>query len=348
MRIFILLGLDGAYDARGRFSPNPAPSGEQMLELCTLIARRVGRLLERRALEHDEPEERALALALTRSASRRGASTHAPESADPEHDGDAAWKIKARVDAFDLDATTVVRAEDRERLEHLCRYLLRPPLADRRLRLLPGDTIALELKTPWKGGTSWVSMSTDTFLERLCSLVPRTGTHQVLYRGVLAAHSQRRARVVPVPEDDAPRAKNTAFCQLMKHGLGLDVLACPCGRRMKYVATILDASSLARLLRAKGLPTRIDPIRAPAPTAPDRPRLRSLTPSAPRPATCRGTPAPRGDRIASSSSRRASAQPHLTQKALAGHALRSPARLRAPAQPADPALHPLRQVVQNG
>ena len=47
--------------------------------------------------------------------------------------------------------------------------------------------------------------------------------------------------------------------------LGLDVLACPCGKRMKYVATILDANSLACLLRAKGLPTRIDPIRPPRP-----------------------------------------------------------------------------------
>ncbi|MFO0024830.1 MAG: transposase, partial [Deltaproteobacteria bacterium] len=71
----------------------------------------------------------------------------------------------------------------RERLENLCRYLLRPPLADRRLRLLPADQVALELKSPWKDGTKWISMSADTFLERLASLVPRPRTHQVLYRG---------------------------------------------------------------------------------------------------------------------------------------------------------------------
>jgi hypothetical protein len=40
----------------------------------------------------------------------------------------------------------------------------------------------------------------------------------------------------------------------MKHGLNVDVLACPCGHRMKYVATIFDRKGLARLLRAKGLP----------------------------------------------------------------------------------------------
>ena len=179
------------------------------------------KLLERRAVEHHD--ERALCIALSRSAARRGASKHAPEGTEPDHDGEPEWKLKARVNGFDLEATTVVRAEDRERLENLCRYLLRPPLADRRLRLLPADQVALELKSPWKDGTTWISMSADTFLERLSSLVPRPRTNQVLYRGVLAPHSARRASVVPEPNDDEPRhrPRNATFCELMKHGLGV-------------------------------------------------------------------------------------------------------------------------------
>ena len=150
----------------------------------------------------------------------------------------------------------------RSLLEHLCRNLLRPPLTDRRLRLLPADQVALELKSPWKDGTRWLSMSADTFLERLSSLVPRPRTNQVLYRGVLAAHSARRERVVPKPDDDErPRPRNATFCELMKHGLGIDILACPCGHRMKHVATIFDRKGLARLLHAKGLPHQLEPIR---------------------------------------------------------------------------------------
>ena len=92
--------------------------------------------------------------------------------------------------------------------------------------------------------------------------MPRPLTNQVLYRGVLAAHSARRERVVPEPDDDPKyRPKNATFCRLMKHGLKLDVLACPCGHRMKYVATIFDKKGLARLLRAKGLPHHLEPIR---------------------------------------------------------------------------------------
>lgn len=257
---FHMLFVDGVYDVLGAFTPIAAPTRAELEALCTHIAERVQKLLERRAIE--QPEERTLCLALARSAARRGMNKHAPEGTDPDHDGEPEWKLKARVKGFDLEATTVVRAEDRERLENLARYLLRPPLADRRLRLLPADQVALELKSPWKDGTRWISMSADTFLERLASLVPRPRTNQVLYRGVLAAHSARRPHVVPQPDDDERhRPKNATFCELIKHGLGVDILACPCGHRMKYVATIFDKKGLARLLRAKGLPHHLEPIR---------------------------------------------------------------------------------------
>jgi len=159
-----VLGLDGVYDRAGHFTAIAAPSIQEMEKLCTAIAERVQRLLLRRAIDHDEPEERALALSLSRSAARLGTNRHAPEGTDLEHDHDASWKRKARVAGFDLEATTEVRPDDRERLEHLCCYLLRPPLAERRLRILPGATVALELKSPWRDGTTWLSMSAHTFL----------------------------------------------------------------------------------------------------------------------------------------------------------------------------------------
>ncbi|MFO0713963.1 MAG: transposase [Sandaracinus sp.] len=142
-------------------------------------------------------------LALARSAARRDTSEHAPEGTDPDHDGEPDWKLKARVNGFDLEATTLVRADDRERLENLCRYLLRPPLADRRLRLLPAGQLALELKSPWKDGTRWISMSADTFLERLSSLVPRPRTNQVLYRHVLRVLGSLRSLCGRCPRDGA-------------------------------------------------------------------------------------------------------------------------------------------------
>ena len=260
---FHMLVIDGVHDASGAFTAIAAPTLDEMTELTTRIAVRVTRMLERRSLDDDiDDDERSLCAALARSARRQGRTAHQDPERDPDHDADRwAGLIKARVDGFDLECTTVVRGDDRERLEHLCKYVLRPPLADRRLRLLDTGEVALELKRPWSDGTQWITMSPDTFLERLCSLVPREREHTILYRGTLGPHSKRRAQVVP--EQDTPRPVNLTWATLMQHGLDLDVLACACGARMKFIAVVREKQSLARLLRLHHLKLNAMPI-APA------------------------------------------------------------------------------------
>ena len=252
------LVLDGVYDERGTFTAIAAPSITEMEALTTTIATRIARMGERRALDDAHDDERALLRAIARSVQRLGTTKHAPDGEGPDDSPDWAGKLKARVGGYDLECTTVVRGDDRERIEHLCKYLLRPPLADRRLKLLDDASVALELKTAWRDGTTWLTMDADTFLERLCSLVPKRREHSILYRGVLAAHSARRATVVP-KDDERPRPRNQTWCAVMKHGLGLDVLACPCGQRMKFVAVIFEKKSLARMLAAHGLRARVMP-----------------------------------------------------------------------------------------
>ncbi|MBX7191039.1 MAG: transposase zinc-binding domain-containing protein [Sandaracinaceae bacterium] len=101
---FHSLSVDGVYDALGAFTPIEAPDGLETL--CTTIAERVQKLLERRAVEHDSSAEQALAQALSRSAARRGTNKHAPQGTDSDHDGEPDRKLKTRVDGFDLEATT--------------------------------------------------------------------------------------------------------------------------------------------------------------------------------------------------------------------------------------------------
>ena len=124
---------DGVFDVHGHFTPVPAPMKGEMTLLCTTIVKRVTRLFERRCLDDDlDEDERALCEALAHSARRQGATAHKDPDADPDHDASPwAGLIKARVDGFDLECTTVVREDDRDRLEQLCKYLLRPPLARR-------------------------------------------------------------------------------------------------------------------------------------------------------------------------------------------------------------------------
>ena len=49
--------------------------------------------------------------------------------------------------------------------------------------------------------------------------------------------------VVPeLDEQERHRPRNATFRELMKHGLAVNVLACPCGHRMKYVDQMRDGS----------------------------------------------------------------------------------------------------------
>ncbi len=54
---------------------------------------------------------------------------------------------------FDLHADVAVRAGDRRRLEHVCRYILRPPVAQEALELTPDGRVRLRLRRPWRDGT---------------------------------------------------------------------------------------------------------------------------------------------------------------------------------------------------
>jgi len=49
---------------------------------------------------------------------------------------------------FDLHANLAVRAGDRRRLEHLCRSVLRPPIAQDALPLTPEGRVLLRLRRP--------------------------------------------------------------------------------------------------------------------------------------------------------------------------------------------------------
>ena len=68
---------------------------------------------------------------------------------------------------FSLHAATCVEASDRARLERLCRYVIRPPLAAGRLQILDAEQVAFSLKSVWSDGTYQIVLSPDELLEKL-------------------------------------------------------------------------------------------------------------------------------------------------------------------------------------
>jgi len=80
---------------------------------------------------------------------------------------------QARANGFSLDASVVVPAGARERLERVCRYVLRPPIASDRLRLTEDGRVRVLLRHPWRDGTTAVVFDPVEFLGRLAVIVPR-------------------------------------------------------------------------------------------------------------------------------------------------------------------------------
>jgi hypothetical protein len=102
-----------------------------------------------------------------------------------------------REGGMSLHADVAVPAHDRNRLERLCRYVARPPLALDRLEAMADGRLAYRLKTRWRDGTTHVVMERRELLERLAPLIPSPRSHQVRYHGVLAPCASGRDRVVP-------------------------------------------------------------------------------------------------------------------------------------------------------
>ena len=78
----------------------------------------------------------------------------------------------ANVDGFSVHANVGLPAHQRAKLENLCRYMLRPPLAVERLERLLGGRLAYRRKTPLRDGTTHVIMSDGELVEKLAALVP--------------------------------------------------------------------------------------------------------------------------------------------------------------------------------
>jgi hypothetical protein len=272
-----------------RFLPLPAASDAQVARVLRTIHARVCRLLRRRGLDPadhtdgapDPLAEESPVLAGLASAAVQGRVALGPRAGTRVlrlgRDPDAPWvtsrgQRQAALGGFDLHADVAVPAGDRARLESLCRYVLRPPLAQERLRLTGEGQVLVTLKSRWHDGTTRLLFEPVEFLAKLAALVPRPRVNLIIYSGVLAPHHRWRAQVVGYGKpDDVDAGDSSAggdgdttrqcrrhwrWAELMRRAFEVDVLECPrCGGRMELIATIDDPAVVRKILRHLGLPT---------------------------------------------------------------------------------------------
>ena len=172
---FHMLFLDGVYTGgsngrRLRFRRVKAPTRNELTKLTHTIAHRVARYLERQGLLErdtgniyltpeavDAPDEDPSGQLIGSSITYRIAV--GPQQGRkvltlqtlPDCESDAPFASTAgEVAGFSLHAGVTTKADERVKLERLCRYITRPAVSTKRLSLTRNGQIRYELNTPTK------------------------------------------------------------------------------------------------------------------------------------------------------------------------------------------------------
>jgi hypothetical protein len=333
---FHAMFLDGVYRPKDEtceavaFLPAPQLRDKDVARVVRAIRQQVALLLRRRSIDLDEPidpsecEDPALAICHAAAVQGRLAfgpdagrwarrvgcdpTALAPHTANDRMAPSIPKKLCANDGGYSLHARVRVSACARRRLEQLCRYAARGPIAQGRLSRTSDGQILYRFKRPFRDGTTHVLLSQQEFLERLAAQVPPPRRHMVTYHGVLAPASGYRDQVVPEdrpyrepmhrhrkakpkPKDDGerpatgeaheegdaeqpskPKRRSTPWAELLMRTFGLDPLHCPlCGGRRELIALITQPHTAQRILAAMHLPAD-PPVLAPA-RPPPQPRL---------------------------------------------------------------------------
>ena len=166
------LFLDGLYapdrDGKGQmFHPAPAPSQQDVEQVVERASKRILRFLQRRGVitlvtapgdgevtvvGDDSMDEKDPLLARLLAAAAAGAPPAGPANKrkpvrivlDPDDHPVTKGTLCSQAQGFNLHAATRVAANDKPGRETLCRYILRPPLANDRLHILPDGNLRLD------------------------------------------------------------------------------------------------------------------------------------------------------------------------------------------------------------
>lgn len=281
---FHMIFLAGVYvpleGAAPVFRHVPAPTGAELQELVQQIATRIGKVLEQRGLVERDLENAWLAnqgeggplddlighsityrIAVgPRAGQKLFTLQTVPPREEPEQQGDP--RGAANAGGFSLHAGLDIQPHQREKLERLCRYVSRPPIAVERLALSSSGQVRYTLKAPYRDGTTHIVLEPLDLMARLAALVPPPRMHLTRFHGVFAPHSKLRAAVTPahrgvggkaVPADPdkpiTPRHVAMSWTQRLKRVFGIEIDTCTrCGDPLKVIASIEEPEVIARIL----------------------------------------------------------------------------------------------------
>jgi hypothetical protein len=204
-----MLYLDGVYNKHAVFYPVRPPEPKDLDRVAQKIAERVSRYLEKAGylvrdteseyLELYTDEEDAMPGIVGASISYRLA--FGPNAGKKAltlqtipaifESGNHDEQVSKR-GGFSLHAGVACKADQRKKLERLCRYITRPAIAEQRLSLASNGNVIVELKSPYADGTTHVILSPMEFISRLVSLIPKPRVNLTRFHGVFSLVRIRR------------------------------------------------------------------------------------------------------------------------------------------------------------
>jgi hypothetical protein len=157
------------------FHPAPAPTQADIEAIVERASKRILRLLQRRGVitlvtapgdgevtvvTDETIGDKDPLLARLLAAATAGAPPAGPANKrkpirivlDPDAHALAKGNLCGQHAGFNLHGATRVAANDKQGRVALCKYILRPPLANDRLKILDDGVVRLEFKKPWSDG----------------------------------------------------------------------------------------------------------------------------------------------------------------------------------------------------
>ncbi len=175
---FHMLFLDGVYverrDGSLRFRGVKAPRGAELAQLTQTLVLRIGRYLERQGLLERDAENSYLAgdgieagpmeqllgssityrIAIGPQQGRKVFTLQTLPACDEPFDAGV-----GKVAGFSLHAGVAARADERNKLERLCRYISRPAIAEKRLSLTPNGNVRYDVNGFTSVAGAWMRKS---------------------------------------------------------------------------------------------------------------------------------------------------------------------------------------------
>ncbi len=202
-------------------------------------------------------------------------------------------------DGFSMNAAVATQSHQRSKLERLCRYVARPPLAMERLSVTDEGKLRYALKHPYSNGTTHFLFEPLDFIAKLAALVPRPRVNLIRYHGMFAPNSKLRRRIVPaknIPSPartrhkvqhhkeaartaDASLSRRLSWAERLQRTFEFDVTICAlCGGSLRVIADITEAHLIEKILghikQTRAPPVRVQPRTHSTPSNPQTRRSR--------------------------------------------------------------------------